>query len=90
MIIKWIKKEIEKERAHKAAEEKRLREERDQTIIEAQKLDAEMEDKFCPIIQGKCRKTCVNFEKSVVSNSEDVMGYKYYFARKPKCKLWRK
>lgn len=88
-MIKLIKKWIEDEKAYKAQREKEQREELEKTKLQCSELDAEMADKWCPLVQGKCRVTCVNFVKSTVGEYETADYEKYYVAHKPKCKLWK-
>lgn len=93
-MFKLIKNHIcrtikEVEEHHKAEKEALAQHEAEK---EADRLNDKMESKFCPIVNGKCRKTCVHFNKSVVLNMyAGYAGYddKYWRAIKPGCKLWK-
>ena len=69
------------------AERERLA--KDFTIQEAQSANKCMEAKFCPIVSGKCRSTCVNFQRAIVHSYTDGEMDTYYSSSVPRCKLWK-
>lgn len=52
-------------------------------------LNDEMTSKFCPIINGTCRRTCINFKEGFVVEETGKPGG-WVCAHKPKCRLWKR
>lgn len=75
---------------HNEAVKAQERQERHEAEVEVEKLNTEMTQKFCPLVNGDCRKTCVHFKPGYVFEMETADYEKYFIAHKPKCRMWRK